>query len=70
MATYKQIREFIKDQNDISIVTGWIADIKERCGIPMRIAHNRINPSKRVHPCPPNKVAIIKNAFRHFGMIK
>ena len=70
MATYKQIREYIKNQNGFSVMTGWIADVKEKCGIPMRIAHNRINPLKRVNPCPPNKIIVIKDAFRHFGVIK
>lgn len=70
MATYKQIIEYIKDQHGFAAVTGWIADAKEQSGLPMKTAPNRIDPLKRVNPCPPNKIKVIKEAFRHFGMIE
>ena len=70
MATYKKIRDYIKDKHGFTTVTGWIADVKEQCGLPMKIAHNRINPLERVHFCPPKKIEVIKEAFRHFDMIE
>ena len=49
--------------------TCWIADVKERCGFPVKPAPNRLNKNKRKHPCPANKVFAIRQAFRFFEMI-
>jgi hypothetical protein len=69
MATYKQIAEYVKKTFDETIKSCWIAHVKELCGIPVRAAHNRISPDVRQNPCPPEKINLIKEAFRHFDMI-
>ena len=69
MATYKQIQDEIKKRYGYSAVTGWIAHVKEHHGLTTRKAHNRINSTERVNPCPPEKWADIEEVMRSFGMI-
>ena len=69
MATYKEIQGYVKETYGFSPKTCWIAHMKELCGIPVKNAPNRISPSHREKPCPPEKMPYIKEAFRHFGMI-
>jgi hypothetical protein len=69
MATYKEIQEWVKKHYGFVPKTCWIADVKERCGFPVKPAPNRLNKNKRKHPCPANKVFAICQALRFFGMI-
>ena len=69
MATYKDIRNFVKEKYGFYPQPCWIAHMKEVCGIPVRVAHNRFSLSKREWPCPPNKMEAIKDAFVHFKMM-
>lgn len=66
---YKKIIDYVKARYNCSVKTCWIADVKERCGLPMRKAPNRINPNVRTNPCPDRYVEIIRDAFKYFGMI-
>ena len=68
-ATYEQIRDFIKNKYGISIKHCWIAHMKELCGLKVRVAHNRIDITKRKYPCPEEKRPMIEEAFKHFGML-
>ncbi len=70
MATYKQIQAEIKKRYGYSAVTGWIAHVKEHHGLTTRTAHNRIDPTKRVNPCPSKKWKDIEKVMQSFGMIK
>ena len=69
MATYKEIQGYVKETYGFLPKTCWIAHMKELCGIPVINAPNRISPSHREKPCPPEKMPYIKEAFRYFGMI-
>ncbi|MBQ0084075.1 MAG: hypothetical protein KBS52_04845 [Clostridiales bacterium] len=69
MATYKKIQEYIRNTYGYSVKPCWIADMKEKCGLPRRNAYNRYDPTKRVCPCPENKEDAIKSAFTHFNML-
>ena len=69
MATYKEIQTYVKEKYGFLPKTCWIAHMKEVCGIPVKNAHNRISPINREKPCPPEKMAYIKDAFSHFDMI-
>ncbi len=69
MATYKQIQTWVKQNYGFVPETCWIADMKFRAGLPMRKAPNRKG-AERVRPCPPEKMAPIQAALRHFGMIR
>ena len=69
MATYKEIQTYVRENHSITIKTCWIADMKEKCGLPKKIAPNRISKDSKVYPCPVDKEEIIKEAFKHFEMI-
>lgn len=68
MATYREIREYVKKKHGYVAQDCWIAHIKEVCGLPLRPASNRKGPS-RSELCPESKRADIVEAFRHFGMV-
>ena len=69
MATYPEIRAYVRERYGYAPKTCWIAHAKELCGLRPKMAPNRRNPASRVHPCPPDKLEDIKAAFTHFGMI-
>ena len=66
---YKKITDYIKETYGRTVKPCWIADIKERCGLPVKPAPNRIDPNVRTNPCPDRYVEPIQNAFKYFGMI-
>ena len=69
MATYRQIRQWVKDHYGFLPKSCWIAHVKEIHGLPRRDAPNRRG-EEREEPCPPKKQAAIEAAFRHFGMLQ
>jgi hypothetical protein len=69
MATYKQIRIWVKQKYGFLPKTCWVADGKEQMGIPVRRAWNRINEDRQV-PCPDDKIPAIIDALRYFKLIK
>ena len=69
MATYSQIRQWVKDNHGWSVQHDcWIAHCKDLAGLKPRRAWNRAD-DRRVVPCPPEKRDAIFEAFRHFGML-
>ncbi len=70
MATYREIQKWVKDKHNFTPKTCWIAHVKEICGLNPKKAYNREDADVRKHPCPDDKQPIIKEAFRHFRMIK
>lgn len=67
--TYAKIQEYIKEKHGFTVKLCWIADAKELCGLPVRKSPRRQG-EKRKHPCPENKFPVIKEAFKHFGLLK
>jgi len=67
MATYKQIREYVKQKFGYTPKDCWIAHTKELSGLPVKRSHRRTG--ERVYPCPEVKLGDIQDAFRHFRMI-
>jgi hypothetical protein len=67
MATYKEIQAYVKKEHGICVRTCWIADIKEKRGLPVRRAWNR-HREGRDNPCPEDKSDFIEEAMDHFGM--
>jgi len=67
MATYCEIKTYVKSKYGFKPKTCWIAHVKELCGLPLGDAWNRTG--ERSNPCPPDKIECIKNAFKHFNMI-
>jgi hypothetical protein len=68
MATYQEIREWVKNHHGFKPKTCWIAHCKELHGLPLGTAPNRQG-EERVEPCPSDKIAAIAQALRHFGML-
>lgn len=69
MATYKQIQEYVKAHDGVSVKTCHIAHVKHMHGFKMKKAPNRISPDSRVYECPDKFVPLIEQAMKHFGMI-
>lgn len=63
MASYQQIRLYIKNTYGTYVKASWIADVKKRCGLPVK------RNSRRLDPCPDRHVEKIKSAFKHYDMI-
>ena len=69
MATYAQIKEWVRDNHGWSIHHDcWIAHCKELEGLAPRRAWNRAGDGRAVE-CPPHRRDAIVAAFRHFGML-
>lgn len=69
MATYVKIAEWITQKYGYVPKTCWIAHVKAECGLPVRQAPNRRDPSRREVPCPDEKKPHIVAVFRHFKML-
>jgi hypothetical protein len=68
MATYDQIRAWVKAHHGFVPKTCWIAHVKELNGLGPRVAHNRLGRERAV-PCPANKRHALEQALGHFGML-
>jgi hypothetical protein len=67
--TVKDLQNWVKAEYGFVPQSCWIAHAKELNGIPpLRLAPNRKG-GNREKPCPPEKVAPIVAAFRHFGWL-
>jgi hypothetical protein len=69
MATYSQIRNWVKEHHGWAPETCWIAHVKELNAFPVKRAWNRRG-NRREKPCPESKRPVIEEAFRHFGMMR
>lgn len=69
MSTYKKIAAYVKQKHGFVPETCWIADAKERFGLPVKKAWNRKG-DEREKPCPPRKLEAIRDAFEYFGMVE
>ena len=65
------IRKFKVMSKRLTVFTKNLLDCSHERALryPYKNAPNRISPSHREKPCPPEKMPYIKEAFRHFGMI-
>jgi 23S rRNA (uracil1939-C5)-methyltransferase len=68
MATYEQIKAFVKEKYDFVPKSCWIADAKEKAGLEVHRAWNRVS-DERKNPCPQTKLKSLLDAFKHFKMI-
>ena len=69
MATYREIQQRVKAQENFVPKNCWIAHVKSDHGLVGRNAPNRYDPNARTNPCPDGKRPAIEDALRHFGMI-
>ncbi len=66
---YKKVQEYVKRKYNFSVKSCWIAHIKELNGIKMKQAPNRLSSTERKYPCPEEKILVVKNAMKKFGLI-
>jgi hypothetical protein len=60
-ATNQEIQKWVARQHGFVPESAWITSCKEEFGLAAAGAQE--------NPCPPDKVAAIKQAFRHFGLL-
>lgn len=69
-ATYQKIKEYVKEKYGMNVHTKYIAEVKRKHGLPMHDASNKVDVPKRDYPgCPDDKVKMIEEAFKFFGII-
>lgn len=69
MATYEQIKEYVKKVYGYTPKSCWIAHMKEIYGLNPKAAPNRYSLDIRTNPCPNKKQDDLRNAFKNFKMI-
>ena len=62
MPTYKEIQATVKSKYGVVPKTCWIADVKEKMGLPVKRSHRRTG--VRLHPCPEAKQKYIEEVIR------
>ena len=69
-AIYQKIKEYVKEKYGMNVHTKYIAEVKRKHGLPMHEALNKVDVLKREYPdCPEDKVQVIEEAFRYYGII-
>jgi hypothetical protein len=68
-ATYAQIYYYVLEHYSIKVGGNEIAEAKEKAGLALQQAHNRINPEHRCTPSSQRSIDAIHAALRHFGMM-
>lgn len=61
--TYKEIQLIYRDKYNSSIKTCWIADVKRKMGLPVRIAYNRKYDTPK-YLCPEDKFEKIRDIIK------
>lgn len=61
--TYNEIKAIYKKKHNSCAETCWIADVKRKLGMPVRIAYNRKS-SQPLKPCPNDKFDRIAEIIR------
>ena len=69
-ATYKEIKDYVKEQTGLNVTPLYIAQVKQKCGIIERECYNKPKSESYKQPqCPPEKEKAIREALKHFQMI-
>ena len=69
-ATYKEIKDYVKEQTGLNVTPLYIAQVKQKCGIIERECYNKPKSESYKQPqCPPEKEKAIRDALKHFQMI-
>ena len=70
-ATYQEITDYVLEHSGLKVSSLYIAQVKQKCGIIERDCYNKPKSDDTRQPkCPPDKEKAIKEALKHFGMIK
>lgn len=68
-ASYREIKEWIKEQYNVSVSSLYIAQCKDACGFEKRQNFNTGAEGHRVPQCTEEKRELIMKAFKHFKMM-
>jgi hypothetical protein len=64
MGTYRDLQLLVKRTHDRVMQSCWIADVKEKNGLPLRYSWRR---GPRIKPCPDEWRPVIEDAMRKLG---
>ena len=60
-ATYKEIKDYVKEQTGLNVTPLYIAQVKQKCGIIERECYNKPKSESYKQPqCPPEKEKAIR----------
>ncbi len=68
-ATYQQIKDFIFRKHGFKVSSLYIAQVKQKLGLPMGKNYNTSKKGTKVPICPLEKEKVIKDALKHFKMV-
>lgn len=69
-ATYRKIKDYVKEKYGLNVHTKYIAEVKRKHGLPMHDAPNKVDVPKREYPeCPEEKMKVIEEALSYFKII-
>ena len=68
-ATYEEIKTYVKRAFGFKVSSLYIAQVKQKMGLPMGKNYNVSKKGTRVPLCPPEKEEAILEALRHYKMI-
>lgn len=69
-ATYEEIKQYVLEQSGLLVSNLYIAQVKHKCGLDMRLNYNMPKSENAKQPkCPADKEAAIMDALKHFKMI-
>ena len=69
-ATYEKIKAYVQEKHGFKVSNLYIAQVKKKFGLPMRINYHLPQTEDAVQPqCPPKQEAAIVEALRYFQMV-
>ncbi len=69
-ATYEQIKAYVLEKYGLKVSSLYISQVKPKCGLDVGQNYNLSKKKDaKVPQCPPEKVASITEALKHFQMI-
>ena len=69
-ATYQEIKQYILEKYGFKVSTLYVAQVKQKCGLDMRLNYNLPKSENVKQPkCPKDKEDAIMDALKHFKMI-
>lgn len=69
-ATYREIKDYVKEQTGLSVSSLYIAQVKRKCGLEVGLNYNLSKKENAKAPqCPPEKEEAIRMALEYFRMI-
>ena len=68
--TYPEIKAWVLENHGLKVSSLYISQVKRKHGLPVGESHNKPKSEDAKQPqCPPNKMAAIEDALRHFRLI-